>query len=200
MIKSISYYLAKIILRKTNTNTFSSKSDDCEILQYGLECIINTVLTSAILLIFAIFTNDISSLFVWLFSFLILRYYIGGYHANSHFACILFSCFIGILSLLLASNLSTSYIFVKIIILLFFLFIYFLIGPILQNDTYNSQYTRLRKRGLVVIIFDTLIIFIFLCNKYKSGNTIFVGTSAAFILYILEILNRKIKKMRLQFR
>lgn len=91
MIEYISRLLAKSLY---NDDTEKSSYEEIKILQHGIECIINTLIPLVIIFIYAIFSHRTLDMFIWLFSFLLLRNFIGGYHASSHIRCIVLSSFV----------------------------------------------------------------------------------------------------------
>ena len=90
MIEKISHYFSKQLAANT---------EEEEILQYGFECLINTFIPVIFFLVFAIVQNMITETMIWLILFLLLRNYIGGYHASSHVRCIVISTIYGLTAL-----------------------------------------------------------------------------------------------------
>lgn len=93
MIEKISRIISYKLLLFRNADEISN--DDLDILQYGLECIINTLIPIIIFLIVAFHQHMIFDLVLWLITFLITRNYIGGYHARTHLRCIFISTITG---------------------------------------------------------------------------------------------------------
>ena len=69
-----------------------------EIYSYGLEGLANELLADILLFLSALLLHKIPEMFIWCFSFTILRVNLGGLHASSHSRCIIYSTAIGILS------------------------------------------------------------------------------------------------------
>lgn len=79
---------------------------EIEILQYGIECIINILFPLLVVFIYSFFICNYIDMIFWSFSFLLLRNYLGGYHAPSHTLCLITSCFYGIISIYLISKIE----------------------------------------------------------------------------------------------
>lgn len=134
MIEYISRLLAKSL---SGDNTEKNSCEEIEVLQYGIECIINMLIPLIIIFIYSLIFHKTLDMFIWLFSFLLLRNYIGGYHASSHIRCIVLSSLVGILSIILISHMSSAYFIFKMLIIVLFFIVFLIIGPILQNESYN---------------------------------------------------------------
>ena len=138
MIKYLSIKIANYIANISNTPI---SKDDIDILRYGLESIINTTITVTIIIFFSFIKKCISLGMLWIFSFLTFRKYINGFHAKSHFSCIVYSSILGITSQLICVYLFRHHPFVRIIFMVTIAFIetiiLYLLELILQNTTYS---------------------------------------------------------------
>jgi accessory gene regulator B len=189
MIEYISRLLAKSLYDGDKTD--KSSCEEIDILQYGIECIINTLIPLIIIFIYAFFSHRTLEMFIWLFSFLLLRNFIGGYHASSHIRCIVFSSSVGILSVLLISHMSTDHFIIKIIIILLLFFTFLLVGPMLQNESYNHMRQTLRKKAICIfIIYIVCILLLYFLNLHY-WISLYIGTVSSCILYIIEYFKRK---------
>ena len=65
--------------------------ENFEIYAYGAECFLNLFISEILLLTFGLFTHRLPEILLWDISFMLLRRQIGGYHAHSHFSCIICS-------------------------------------------------------------------------------------------------------------
>ena len=98
MIEKISYYLAKKIYMCSEadvTCVVDEKNEDVQVLQYGIECMINMSIPVMVIFVCAWYFKMLIPMLIWCVMFLILRNYIGGYHAKTHFRCILYSSVYG---------------------------------------------------------------------------------------------------------
>lgn len=197
MIEYISRFLAKLIYDCNAADAAEevSREEEIEILQYGIECIINILIPLIIIFIYACFSHRLPEMFIWLFSFLILRNFIGGYHASSHIRCMIFSSMVGILAILYISHMSTELSIIKIIILILLFLIFLLIGPITQNESYNHIRQSLYQKATwtFVIYIAGILVLSFLHLPYWTA--LYIGAVSACVLYIIEYLKRKYKRI-----
>lgn len=61
-----------------------------------MECFLNTLIPTLVLLMGAFFSHSIVETLVWIITFSHLRKYTGGYHAPNQFACIFCSILLGL--------------------------------------------------------------------------------------------------------
>ena len=83
MIEKISYYLAKKIYMCSEadvTCVVDEKNEDVQVLQYGIECMINMSIPVMVIFVCAWYFKMLIPMLIWCVMFLILRNYIGGYH------------------------------------------------------------------------------------------------------------------------
>ncbi len=66
------------------------QEDEIDIYIYGLQLIISSILGISIILFFGIISERLTDSLIFLFCFIILRQYSGGYHANSYLKCNLY--------------------------------------------------------------------------------------------------------------
>lgn len=71
-------------------------SEKYEVYAYGAECFLNLLICDILLILYAIITHHLLEIIIWTTSFSFLRRHIGGFHANSHFSCIISSVLLGI--------------------------------------------------------------------------------------------------------
>lgn len=193
MIEYISRLLAKWLYDGNNTD--KSSYEEIEVLRYGIECIINTLIPLIFIFIYAFLSHRTLDMFIWLFSFLLLRNFIGGYHASSHIRCIVLSSIAGILSIIFISHISTEYFIFKILIIVLLFIVFLMIGPILQNESYNHMQQSLRQKAICIFIFYiTIILLLFFLNLHYWAS-LYIGTVSACVLYIIEYLIRKYKSI-----
>lgn len=69
-------HVSQMIANRLGT-TLHYEKDNIEILAYGLECIINSAITSILILAFALLTHHFVSCLIWIVYFTLLRSKIG---------------------------------------------------------------------------------------------------------------------------
>lgn len=156
-------HLSRLIAKSLYNNTAEkSSSEEIEMLQYGIECIINILIPLIIIFIYAFLSHKTLDMFIWFLSFILLRNFIDGYHTSSHFRCIILSSFVGILSIILISNMSTAFFIFKILIIVLLFTAFLMIGPMLQNQSYIYMKQSLRKKAIwTFLIYITSIFLLF---------------------------------------
>lgn len=80
MIVKLSKLITKVLL---NQKSISEK--DIDIYQYGIEITISSLLNIALIVIVSLITNSLFSGLIFLSTFILLRQFTGGYHAESYF-------------------------------------------------------------------------------------------------------------------
>lgn len=81
MIEKISYYLAKKIYMCSEadvTCVVDEKNEDVQVLQYGIECMINMSIPFMVIFVCAWYFKMLIPMLIWCVMFLMLRNYIGG--------------------------------------------------------------------------------------------------------------------------
>lgn len=63
------------------------KKEDEEVYAYGMELLYSSILNIVLAVIIAVATNTVFPTLAFLITFIILRQYIGGYHAKTHLGC-----------------------------------------------------------------------------------------------------------------
>lgn len=191
MIKKISDLLSIKIYKHMGDNKY-----DIEVLSYGLECILNTLITTSVLLIFGAVTHNIILYVIWLIYFSLLRRYFGGFHAQTHFLCILTSIITCTISISICTHYNLSYIH-NIIIIIFTIPFIIKYAPIpsKQNIALNSKKKKSHKIcAILYCLLGTLISIIFKFYKLSQLSSLLVITIITVYLFaIIELILRKIQ-------
>lgn len=188
MIEQIAGNMAKKLCALTDTK--EQTKEDIEVVQYGIECFINIAFPILIIGIVAIIKDQLLEMILWLLSFLLLRNYIGGYHASSHMKCIFFSCVLGISAIFSFTLLPSISLQVKIISCILFLLGNVIAGPILQ-ESYGEMETKKRKQKAIFFLFEYVMVFSFIEINVQISNSIFIGIVSAELLYLIKRLPLK---------
>lgn len=80
--------LAKSVAHFFVTQNITNESKEV-IYAYGMELLISDVLNTVIVLMIALISHTMPAAIIFVAVFMALRQFVGGYHANSHFSCIL---------------------------------------------------------------------------------------------------------------
>ena len=95
MLNKIANTMAENLIRLSGRNT---DDEQMEVYAYGLECLLNTLITVSILSLWGTTTHTLMDTIIWLIALFLLRHYAGGYHAPSNLMCIFSSVLLGILN------------------------------------------------------------------------------------------------------
>lgn len=190
MIEKISYILASKLsnnIINDNKNT-SSSQDEVEVLQYGFECIINTIIPLLFYIAFSIILDNFIEMIIWVTLFLLLRNYIGGFHASSHTSCIILSTLYGIICLLCIRYTNHISIIVEVGVCVLLLLFQIKFGIIIQDTDLQSNYAKFKHISILLIIFETLIILCFNFLNINYHIPIFISIVSAEFLFYVEII------------
>ena len=150
---------------------------------------------------------------IWCVMFLMLRNYIGGYHAKTHFRCILYSSVYGVIAMYGIIWLAVVPLTVKLIVCGGLLLINIFTGPVIHDENlkgYKRNYCKIGvihdenlkgyKRNYckigVVILAGGVVCAVFLnLGNTKLGNAVFMGIISVEFLYGIDLLinGKKIK-------
>lgn len=157
---------------------------DYDVFEYGWINAKHYLIFLMITLPFVIYFNIISEFFIFILLYLLLRRYIGGFHFQSNFICILVSIFISISIPLLSKNIQFSNLSIIIVILLLsFLTIKFV--PIDHpNKRLSQKEKNLYKRKSILLELFFIIFLIY----FKLQSYCFL-ISIIICIYIISIIS-----------
>lgn len=192
-------YLSNSIVSFFVKENIISKDDD-EVFEYGLELLLSAVISSIIILIIALIFNRVIELILFMFSFILLRQAAGGYHAKTHFRCLIALLSVHFLFFLfltlLPSSLYLTFLYLFILISVVSIFIF---APV---DNENKEFcendkVKFRKRSLILIslLSITALIIGFIVNN-NYGLSFSVGILTASISVTLAKLQQQYDKSR----
>ena len=184
MIENLSSKLAIRLLNKIQADDYNIQY---EILEYGIECIINMFIPIIIYISFAVYIKVFPQMLIWLFIFLFYRNLIGGYHANSHIECIFFSSLYGLAAINSIQLLSCTNLSFKIIILFLLIIIHIFVKPIIHHrEDYSPVYMRKCRIKIYIFIVTSCVLILLFNNTIPSiSSAIFTGIISAEILYVI---------------
>lgn len=182
MIQRISHYFSKKL---------ASNSEEQEILQYGFECLINTLIPIILYFLFALTQNMIFESIIWLVLFLLLRNYIGGYHASSHGRCIIISTLYGLLTLFCINYFKSIPITIEIAVCSSVAILHILLGPIITDSDLIENYKKYKIIGFIIIIMESIFMSIFNFYDIELHSCLFFSLVSAVILHYMERIKRR---------
>lgn len=181
MIEKISTSITHVICNKSNSNS------KFEIIEYGIECIINTLIPVFLLFIYCIINKTLMEMIIWICLFLHYRNLIGGYHASSHIKCILLStiyCMLSIYAITISTHISIQ---CKLIIFIFCFIIHSSMNPIIHHEEDRNQVYLKHCKIKIMITLSLALFFMFVFNyiSISISNSIFIAIISAEILYLI---------------
>lgn len=158
--------------------------DEKEIICYGIELLLYTVLSTASLVCISLLFDRITSGIIIVLVFYINQTIGGGIHLNTHLGCLLLMS-IGLIGGLMLCQISYPFVWF-LISLICFVYLYYRPLVLHKNKAY-MQYAvdRLARKSRLVVIIEAMVLFIILlCDSsimvpYSIG--VLLTTSSRFI-------------------
>lgn len=172
------------------------KKEDEEVYAYGMELLYSSILNIVLAVIIAISTNTVFPTTAFLMTFIIIRQYIGGYHAKTHLGCmsilaVVLCCFVILTRCILEQHeiwISMLSVVSSIILILRFAPVEHPNKPLSDNEK-----LRLRKRGIisVFIVFVLVFVMAIFTETRRYGMYISLGQFTASTAMLCEIIKHK---------
>lgn len=171
---------------------FISK-EKVEICRYGLENLITSLLEIlSVLILSIIFNNEVCTI-IFLASFISLRRYTGGYHANTKLGCYAVLLAIYLIFMLMIKHMPVEFDLVfEITSLSFTIFMVFRYAPIVNGNKNINQTERkaFRRLGIILTLVSSgfVVLGIVICPHNKGILSISAGqlvVSASMLAAIL---------------
>lgn len=184
MLQQFANNLAGYLLKKKIV-----KEDDFEIYTYGLEALLSTFVNTVLTLVIGIASGMLSFTILFLIAFAILRVYSGGYHAKSHWGCILtflvlYGCSMFIVRCL-PSSFMTAFSLAAMGISLFAVFT---LAPLehVNRPFVGQEYKVFRLVSRIIAVIEAVLIIVLILidqRHLQSSLTISLAMlSATFVL------------------
>lgn len=142
------------------------KEYDSEIYSYGFEMFVSEIISWLIIVPIAIISGEFLESMAFVFSFIIFRTFGGGYHANTHYGCILSFTFIYLIGLIVGKTISTDISFYLIGACLTAAgILLWLFAPIdHKNKPFDEDdFKRLRKKTRLIYLIYLAAVILLLC-------------------------------------
>lgn len=165
------------------------EGNDEEVLAYGAECLLNLLISDALLLLIGLLTHEVFSLMLWIASFTLLRTSLGGLHAASHFWCILIGTAIGASSILI-SPLLLRHTHFALALLLFLALAAVIIAPVPHKNKQHVQNKRasIKRKVCLIVLLELVIIFVLVPFYPMASAYLASGVMMASILGLAGVL------------
>lgn len=171
---------SRITKRWVARNIITSDVYDCYV--YGWEIILLTLLEITNILIIGLFTNSLGNAIIFLVTFVLVRRYTGGYHANTSLKCNICLVLIYLLNLYITFNYEADIVILITATLICGIVIIFKIGPI-ENE--NKQLSINQKESSKKL---SLLLFWGCCAVSFIFTRINTYMATTIIITLIEIL------------
>ncbi len=164
-----------------------------EVCQYGFEIIVSTIIGFLLVLTSGIILGEIAEAILFYCLFVGVRFFTGGYHANTHFKCklTLLTC---CLFVLISSKYLLTSIILQVVLLIIYLITVFLFSPIEHINAPLTAEEKTRNRKMSIIMAITLTILSL--SGYKCFPKIAIVSSLTLFVIAILIIIPKIQERR----
>ena len=153
---------------------------------YGIECTLSALLIVILQIAAGLVLGKPLQMLVFILAWLPLRMFVGGAHANTHFACTLVSVGLGILSILLSECIIITQILLLIILLLTGYCVLFFMAPVIHKNHPISQqrFNKTRTIARIYAAVECASIIALILLKSTMAMSAFIGylSTAGFLL------------------
>ena len=171
----------------------SSYDAEFECYKYGIEVILSSLLNAAVVLIIGFATNYLIESIVFLITFVFVRQFTGGYHADTYFKCNLYLCVLFALLLALYDGLK-EYNSLYLILLIDFvsLLVVSFFSPIENRNKFIEKKRKfgLKLKSILISLIISVISIIMYCYSIKYD----ILLSCTLLLISILIIAGKIKE------
>ena len=153
---------------------------------YGTECFLSECIGNVLLFAVALPLHQGTSMLIWLLSFLSIRTHLGGYHAPTHWLCLIISTLVGIGSLFfnwIWTKLGMYSILVLILCDGYIIFTKAIMHP--NHPISTSKSKRERCILLINTAVESIIIFIFIYLQNNWYAPIISGIFCAVLMSLM---------------
>lgn len=182
MIKKVSDNFAQWLVQN------GSEAKDFNVISYSIESLLNYLLIIGACLIIGTLTGRIIESLIWLFSFITLRHYVGGFHAMSHLQCFFLSLAVFCFCIFIFYEFANVYIILFCSI--FALITVWIIAPVIKNkDRFSpKEFCTIKNKARIIIsILVCAIIALCLFNEMKIASII---CSAVFSVSLTALIGK----------
>lgn len=136
------------------------EAEDSEVYAYGIELLLSTIFNLAIAIIIALISNEFIPCFINLSAFVTIRMYAGGYHADTHWGCMLtLVCVLSIFILIIKTIGITTMSILSPILWILSAFILYRFAPVEHPNKPILEKKKMKLRKKTLISFFVWTIF-----------------------------------------
>ena len=164
--------------------------EDSEVYAYGIELLLSTIFNLIIAIIIALISNEFIPCVINLTAFVTIRMYAGGYHADTHWGCMLTLVCVLSAFILIIKTFSTATIrFLSPILWVLSVLILYKFAPVEHPNKPISEKKKmkLRKKSLISFFIWTIFCIIFyIKNEIKDFHFLYGQYSALFSILLKQ--------------
>lgn len=137
----------------------AESEDEKEVVIYGLEAIVSTVVDILAMLFIGIVSDSLLGTIVYLLCFCTIRVLAGGYHANSYLSCLLCSIISYSFIIIINSYVIQEYNFALVIMAVISYAITLVIAPVLngKRDFAEKEVVMIKRKVRIILAVEVLV-------------------------------------------
>ena len=165
-----------------------------EVYVYGLELVLSFLISTSIILVIGILINQIMATLIFLATFILIRQYTGGYHANSYIMCKACTVVCYSVSILLANVFPIPRLLFIALLALGCLIIW-LWGPIENRHKPLTEHVKKKNKYTALLLFAIWSVIGLIVSFVQPliSNTVFYTLCVIIVLMIIPLLERRTK-------
>ena len=159
---------------------------------YGFDLMFSFLISTTIILTIGLLTHQIFPTIFFLLTFILVRRYTGGYHANTYLKCQICTVSFYLITVALSTYLNVPH-YSFIILEVIGIFIVLIFGPIENPHKPLSKKEKKKHKITGLILFSLLCAIGAIVKPFSDvfGNTFFYTLSLIIILMIIPLLERR---------
>ncbi len=162
----------------------NGQGEDKEIYTYGLQILLNTLLSIGVVLLIGSAANELWGTVIFLFCYCSLRLFAGGLHVDTNNKCM--SIFVGgyilVLCILKCVDITLKIDVIAILVLFNICILMWAPVDVPNNSIPTPKKRIMKKRAFFISLIITSVIFALLYNRYDIGKWAFAGVSWYFFI------------------
>ena len=174
------------------------KKEDEEVYAYGMELLYSSIINIVLAVIIAIITNTVYPTAAFLGTFIVMRQYIGGYHAKTHLGCISIFAIVLYCFAILSRYIPEEYeLLISIFSDIMSVFLVLKFAPVEHPNKplSDKENLRLRKNGIISTF--TVLVLVFILSVFASTKRYGMYISLGQLTASTAMLCEKIKHIRM---
>lgn len=170
---------------------YNHNSDDKDIYIYGLQIILNTLISICAVLLLGAFFHEFTGAVLFLISYCSVRLFAGGLHASTNNRCMMIFISGYIITYLILKNLVIHFNPVVLCFLILLNCMILLWAPVdaLNNPISDKFRGSMKKRAFFISLFFSTAVSLLLYHKYEAGKWAFAGLCWVSLILVTGKIN-----------